>query len=87
MSVFGRQSWKKLPCSLVGGFLTSEWIRRGSDLVNRSFGAVVALEECKIPSLGNAGLDFRSPRLDCGAQSDKSAQSCLPWNASTPQCH
>lgn len=43
MSVFRRQSWKKLPCSLVGVFLASEWIRRGSDLANRSFGAVVAL--------------------------------------------
>lgn len=58
MSVFRRQSWEKLPCSLVGGFLASEWIRRGSDLANRSFGAVVALEECK--GLGNAGYDFRS---------------------------
>lgn len=76
MSVFRRQSWEKLPCSLVGGFLASEWIRRGSDLANRSFGAVVALEECK--ALGNAGYDFRS---GCGAQ------SCLPWKARTPQCH
>lgn len=86
MSVFGEQSWEKPPCSLVGDFfLASEWIRRGSDLANRSFGAVVAPEECK--GLGNAGFDFRSPWLDCGAQRDKSAQSCLTWNTSTPQSH
>lgn len=69
----------------MGGFLASDWIRRGSDLANRSFGAVVAPEECK--GLGNAGFDFRSPRLDCGAQRDQSAQSCLTWNTSTPQSH
>lgn len=72
MSVFRRQSWEKLPCSLVGGFLASEWMRRGSEWANRSFGAVVALEECK--GLGNAGFDFRSPWLDCRAQRDGRAQ-------------
>lgn len=84
MSVFRRQSWEKLPCSLVGGFLASEWIRRGSERANRSFEAVVALEECK--GLGNAGFDFRSPWLDFRAQRGAGAQSCLPWNGSTPQC-
>lgn len=59
--------------------MASEWIRRGSDLANRSFGAVVALEECQ--GLGNAGFDFRSLGLDCAAQRDKSTQSCLLWKA------
>lgn len=64
----------------MGGFLASEWIRRGSDLANRSFGAVVALEECK--GLGNAGYDFRRDLWN-----GFGAQSCLPWKARTPQCH